>query len=173
THKKVSKEALEHNEHLQATWQTVMCQYEPQQLVFIDEASVDDHTIIQKWRWVPLGQALSFLWRQKFSILPALSLNGILTLDVFEGFVNQERFLIFYIWYAPLLNPFPTEHSVVVIDNCSTHHNEDIHQIIEDECVKLVYLPPYTPDFNLIEECFSFIKAWLQRHEQEVINLDV
>jgi hypothetical protein len=38
---------------------------------------------------------------------------------------------------------------------------------------KLVYLPPYSPDFNLIEECFSFMKAWLQRHEREAINPDV
>ena len=32
---------------------------------------------------------------QKFSILPALSLDGILTLEIFEGYVNQEHFLIF------------------------------------------------------------------------------
>jgi len=37
-----------------------------------------------------------------------------------------------------------------------------------------VYLPPYySPDFNPIEECFSFIKAWLRRHEKDAINPDV
>ena len=99
THKRVAKEALERNEHLRATWQTVMGQYEPRQLVFIDEAGVDDHTNVRKWGWAPLGQACvrrtSFLRGQKFSILPALSLDGILTLEIFEGSVNQERFLIF------------------------------------------------------------------------------
>ncbi|KAF8833483.1 hypothetical protein BDN67DRAFT_916895, partial [Paxillus ammoniavirescens] len=35
----------------------------------------------------------------------------------------------------------------------------------------LVYLPPYSPDFNLIEETFHFIKAWLRRHEDEVVSL--
>ena len=38
---------------------------------------------------------------------------------------------------------------------------------------KLVYLPPYSPDFNPIEECFSFMKAWLLRHEREAVNPDV
>jgi transposase len=35
---------------------------------------------------------------------------------------------------------------------------------------RLVYLPPYSPDFNPIEEAFSMIKAWLKRHEQEFTN---
>ena len=33
---------------------------------------------------------------------------------------------------------------------------------------KLLYLPPYSPDFNPIEECFSSIKAWLRRNKDEV-----
>ncbi|KAG6805064.1 hypothetical protein H0H92_000910, partial [Tricholoma furcatifolium] len=35
---------------------------------------------------------------------------------------------------------------------------------------KLVYLPPYSPDFNPIEQMFHTIKAWLRRHEAQVIN---
>ena len=67
---------------------------------------------------------------------------------------------------------------MVVMDNCLIHHDEDIQQIIEDECVmgshlctevsltlllagaRLIYLPPYLPDLNPIEKTFSFIKAW-------------
>jgi hypothetical protein len=39
--------------------------------------------------------------------------------------------------------------------------------------VKLVYLPPYSPDFNPIEQAFHSIKAWLRRHEAEAVNADV
>jgi hypothetical protein len=35
---------------------------------------------------------------------------------------------------APQLNPYPAKHSVVVLDNCSIHHDEEIHQLIEDDC---------------------------------------
>jgi transposase len=38
---------------------------------------------------------------------------------------------------------------------------------------KLVYLPPYSPDMNPIEETFSFMKAWLRRHEKDAINPQV
>jgi len=83
------------------------------------------------------------------------------------------------------------ERSVVVMDNCSIHHDEDIRQIIEDECglysclcsdvsltlqiagARLIYLPPYSPDLNPIEETFSFIKSWLRRHERDAINPQV
>jgi len=55
---------------------------------------------------------------------------------------------------------------VVVLDNCSIHHDEDIRELIVEECgAHLIYLPPYSLDFNPIEEAFSAIKAWLRRNE--------
>lgn len=58
-------------------------QYKPRQLVYIDEASADDHTNIRTQGWAPLSIArlrrTSFLRGQNFSILPALGLDGILT----------------------------------------------------------------------------------------------
>ena len=99
THKRIAKEASERNELLRATWQVVMGQYEPRQIVCIDEAGVDDHTNIRRSGWASLGQACvrrtSFLRGRKYSILPALSLDGILTLDIFEGSVNRECFIEF------------------------------------------------------------------------------
>jgi hypothetical protein len=99
THKHIAKEASECNELLRATWQVVMGQHEPRQIVCIDEAGVDDHTNIRRSGWASLGQACvrrtSFLRGRKYSILPTLSLDGILTLDIFEGSVNRECFIEF------------------------------------------------------------------------------
>jgi len=86
------------------------------------------------------------------------------------------------------LTPFPGPRSVVILDNCAIHHDEEIRQIIEIECgastivtlrnsqthiidvgAKLIYLPPYSPDFNPIEQTFHSIKAWLRRHEAEAV----
>jgi hypothetical protein len=94
-----TKEAMERNEHFRATWQVVVGQYDTCQLVFVDEAGVDDHTNIRKNGWAPLGQACvrrtTFLQGRKYSILPALSCDGIFALDIFEGSVNCERFINF------------------------------------------------------------------------------
>jgi transposase len=82
------------------------------------------------------------------------------------------------------------EKSVVVMDNCSIHHDDNIREVIEVECgtykcnfghhfiyfctgTRLIYLPPYSPDLNPIKKAFSFMKAWLQRHEKEAVNPQV
>jgi hypothetical protein len=99
THKAVAKEVMEWNKHLCATWQVIMGQYDTCQLVFVDEAGVDDHTNIPKNGGAPLGQAcvhwMTFLQGWKYSILPTLSCDEILALNIFEGSVNHECFINF------------------------------------------------------------------------------
>ena len=99
TQKGIAKEAIEQNELLRATWQAQMSQYNSQQLVFINETTIDDYTNIQCKGQTLWGQAcvhrMSFLHGQKYSILPALGLDGIFALDIFEGSVNHERFIDF------------------------------------------------------------------------------
>jgi transposase len=55
------------------------------------------------------------------------------------------------------------------MDNASFHHSDRIDQMCFDAGVKLVYLPPYAPDFNPIEEFFAELKAFIKRqwHEYE------
>ncbi|KIK74805.1 hypothetical protein PAXRUDRAFT_89678, partial [Paxillus rubicundulus Ve08.2h10] len=70
----------------------------------------------------------------KYSVLPALNCNEIAALDIFEGSITKERFILFLCeQVVSLLNPFPHPHSVVVVDNCHIHHDEEVRQIIEDE----------------------------------------
>ncbi|KAF8833482.1 hypothetical protein BDN67DRAFT_872081, partial [Paxillus ammoniavirescens] len=65
-------------------------------------------------------------------ILPALDSNGIFALEIFEGSVNKEKFISFLQDQAPKLNPYPHNRSVVIMDNCWIHHDEEICAIIED-----------------------------------------
>lgn len=96
-----------------------------------------------------------------------MSAEEIVALEILEGSVMKELFL----WFireqvAPILNPFPMKHRVVILDNCSIHHSADIAEIIEGECgARLIFLPPYSPDFNPIEEAFAMIKAALRHAE--------
>lgn len=59
---------------------------------------------------------------------------------------------------------WPEPKSVLVIDNASFHHSERIEQMCSQAGVKLVYLPPYSPDLNPIEELFAELKAFIRRH---------
>ncbi|CAA9366219.1 MAG: Mobile element protein [uncultured Chloroflexia bacterium] len=51
------------------------------------------------------------------------------------------------------------EGQIVVMDNLSSHKGEKVRELIEGRGCELPYLPPYSPDLNLIEEAFVKLKA--------------
>ena len=53
-------------------------------------------------------------------------------------------------------------HSVVVVDNCSIHHCDEVLTTLRDIGVIVHFLRPYSPDFNPIEEVFSEVKTQLR-----------
>ena len=63
-------------------------------------------------------------------------------------------------------------HSVVVMDNCSIHHVERIVELIATTGALVIFLPPYSPDFNAIEEAFAKVKAYLKANEMAVQATD-
>ena len=84
---------------------------------------------------------------------PSLAIEGATTAGVFEAYV--ERVL------APNLRPA----QVVIMDNLSAHKTERVREPVEQRGCELIYLPPYSPDLNPIEEAFSKIKGLLRKAE--------
>ena len=70
---------------------------------------------------------------------------------VFEGYLRE------------MLVPALKEKDVVVMDNLSAHKGEGVRELIESAGAEVLYLPPYSPDFNPIEEAFSKIKNLLRK----------
>ena len=101
-------------------------------------------------------------------MLPALSLDGILHLEVVENAITGADFHRFVEGLLPRMNEFPLPNSVLVIDNASIHKVEGIREMVEDRGARLVYLPSYSPDFNPIELAFSTIKQWLRLNRDRV-----
>jgi transposase len=52
-----------------------------------------------------------------------------------------------------------------VLDNLTAHRGERVKKLVEERGCKLLYLPPYSPDLNPIEEAFSKIKSILRKVE--------
>ena len=65
-----------------------------------------------------------------------------------------------------------SEHCVVVQDNCAIHHVLEVTDAINDVGVIVQYLPPYSPDYNPIEECFSKVTSMLKAMEVEMEYYD-
>lgn len=99
SHKSISRSAVERDEQLRATWKGAYADISKEQFVWLDESSVDDRTNQRTEGWSRLGQACVrrqvFLRGQRYSVLPALTVDGIVALDIFEGSVTKERFISF------------------------------------------------------------------------------
>ena len=94
------------------------------------------------------------------TVVGALTLDGVCALMRFDGGMTSARFegYVRHI-LAPTLRPG----QVVIADNLRAHHTAGARAAIEERGARLLFLPPYSPDFNPIEHTFSKVKQSLRR----------
>lgn len=136
---------------------------DPERLVFVDEMGT--HTSLAPlYAYAPIGERAFFKSprnRGKNTTLltslhgggmgPSLAVEGATTARVFETYVQK------------VLVPSLKEDQIVVMDNLGAHRPKRIRELIEGRGCELLYLPPYSPDLNPIEEAFSKIKHILRK----------
>jgi transposase len=156
--------ASERDEWLRAAWRVLVAEaLEAGRLVFVDEMGTNT-ALLPLHAWSRRGERAHCEAprnRGKNTTLlasmssegmgPALAVQGGTNKVVFEAYV--ERVL------APSLKPG----QVVVMDNLSAHKSEEVRELIEGRGCELLFLPPYSPDLNPIEEAFSKIKGLLRK----------
>ena len=154
----------------------VRVHYRREQLVFADESHFNRLTLRRPYAWSKCGERASRHELQfrgaKYSILLALSLDGILHLEVVENAVTGDVFRRFIEGLLPRMNKWPLPNSVLVIDNASIHKVAGIRELIKECGMRLMFLPAYSPDLNPIELAFSSIKAWL-REKCDFVNQEM
>lgn len=136
--------------------------------IWIDESSKDDRTIYRHYGWAPRGhravKRVSLSRGKRYSILPAMTLDGYIATRIVSGSVSTEEFIDFVLNdVLPLTNPWPGERSILVMDNCAIHKNRLFRRAIRDSGRRLVFIPPYAPKYNPIEESFSCYKSYLRK----------
>ncbi len=94
------------------------------------------------------------------TLLSSMTFSGMGPSMVVEGGTNGA---VFEGYLRELLVPALREGEVVVMDNLSVHKSERVREMIEGAGAQVLYLPPYSPDFNPIEEAFSKIKNLLRK----------
>ena len=108
------------------------------------------------------GFAPAGRWRTQ-TFVGALRSDGMVAPCVFDGPINGQTFLAYVEQVlAPTLRPG----DIVIMDNLGSHKGRAVQHAIRAAGARLWFLPPYSPDLNPIEQCFSKIKHWM-RHAQE------
>ncbi len=175
--KAVRRKAAERNSVLRAIWHGEQQTYHPDQLLFIDESGANERTGDRKYGWGPIGdecQVISTFKRsERWSILPALDIGGYLEWRIFQGAITADIFYEFLRdQVLPKCEPYPGKRSLIVMDNASIHRSNAVKELCELHGVRLLFLPPYSPDYNPIESTFKDLKTWLKRYYTKADDFD-
>ena len=130
--------------------------------MFLDESGAN--TKMTRWRGRALGgqrlvARVPHGHYQTSTLIAAIRLTGACAPWLFDGAMDGEMFLA---WVREGLVPTLQPDDVVILDNLATHKVPGIRTAIEAVGAKLLYLPPYSPDFNPIENMWSKIKQILR-----------
>jgi transposase len=101
------------------------------------------------------------------TFIGALTLRGFIAPFVIDGPINR---LAFETYVEKVLLPELRKGDVVVMDNLPGHKGPRVRQLIEASGAELLYLPPYSPDFNPIENAFAKLKALLRKAAERTVE---
>ena len=93
------------------------------------------------------------------TVTAALRTSGLTAMALFDGATNGERFRAYV---TDTLVPVLKRGDTVILDNLPSHKVAGVREAIAAVGARLLYLPPYSPDFNPIEQVFSKLKALLR-----------
>jgi transposase len=158
--------ASERDEWLRRAWRVMVTgEIDARRLVFVDEMGTNT-SLAPIYGWSRRGERARLKvprnWGANITLLasttyegmgPCLAVEGSTTREVFEAYLEQVL--------APSLRPG----QVVVMDNLSSHKGGKVSELIEQRGCDLVYLAPYSPDFNPIEEAFAKVKTLVRKFE--------
>jgi transposase len=145
------------------------------QLIFIDESGIDKRDGLRRKGWAPKGktpeQKSRFQRGQRLQILAAYTQRGVKLARVFPGSTDAAVFEDFIDQLLHHCSRWPEPESVLVMDNATIHYSDRIEQLCKDAGVKLMYLAPYSPDTNPIEEFFAEVKEYVKSRWDEHVGL--
>jgi transposase len=156
--------ASERDEFLRAAWRVLVAEaLEAGRLVFVDEMGANT-SLAPLHAWSRRG-ARAHLWAPRnrgknTTLLASMSSEGMGPTLAVEGSANKAVFEAYVEW---VLAPSLRAGQVVVMDNLSAHKGEEVRELIEERGCELLFLAPYSPDYNPIEEAFSKIKGLLRK----------
>jgi transposase len=151
-------------------WKQYQASVDAKRLVFVDETWAKTNMTRTHGR-CPKGQRLVAKvpyghWKT-LTFVAALRNDSITAPCVLDGPINARTFLG---WLTQFLIPTLTRGDVVVMDNLSSHKGKAIRRALRGVGVLLLFLPPYSPDLNPIEQVFSKLKTLLRKENARSVE---
>ena len=151
-------------------WRAEQPAWDPRRLVFLDETWASTN-MTRRYGRSPKGQRLVCPiphghWKTT-TFVAALRLDGLTAPTVIDGAMNGDLFVAYVEQQlAPTLRPG----DVVILDNLSCHKRAGVQEAITATGARVLYLPPYSPDLNPIEQAFAKLKALLRKAAERTVE---
>lgn len=133
-------------------------------LVFLDESELNT-SMTRSHAWVKKGrefiERMPMNWGKNLTLLGAMRLSGWVLLSTMFASTNKDRFVA---WLSTKLLPRLTPGDILVMDNLSAHKDPRVGPLCKRFGVRLIYLPPYSHDFNPIEPGWALQKQHVRKH---------
>lgn len=130
--------------------------------IFVDETAVNT-AMTRRYGRAPRGERAHDSAPRNYgahtSVIGAMGLRGLVATLAVEGAVDAE---VFNAYAERVLGPRLRGGDVVVLDNLTAHRASRIEEVAEARGAQVLWLAPYSPDFNPIEQCWSKIKTFLR-----------
>lgn len=144
-------------------WLEGQPELDPERLIFVDESGLSTK-MARRCGWAPKGNRCRASvphghWKTT-TFVGGLSVSGMCAPMLLDGPMDGEAFLA---WCEQMLVPILKPDDIVIMDNLPAHKVAGIREAIEAAEANLIYLPPYSPDFNPIENGFSKLKAHVRK----------
>lgn len=151
-------------------WKAHQAKIDPRRLVFIDETWIKTNMAPLRG-WGPKGQRLQAHtphghWKT-LTFIGALRVDRVDAPLVIDGPINGE---LFTLYAEQVLAPTLAKGDIVVLDNLGSHKGKAARRAIRQAGAHMLFLPPYSPDLNPIEQLFAKLKHWMRDAEARTVE---
>jgi transposase len=138
--------------------------------MFVDESSTNV-ALTTRYARAPKGERARGKaprnWGKNVTLISSISSKGIGPSMSIEGSSDKESFGLYL---RKVLCPALERGQIVVMDNLSVHRGAWVRELVEARGASVLLLPPYSPDFNPIEEAFSKVKHSLRKAKARTLE---
>jgi transposase len=163
TAEKKSLTAAERNPYKRAWYWRKMKQVEHERLKFVDESGVSMNLTRRFGRAAPgerIGEAVPRNYGPATSVISVIGVGGVETAMMLEGAVDT---LVFDAFCDQGLRSCLRDGDIIVLDNLGAHRASRIEEIAHARNARVIWLPPYSPDFSPIEPMWGKLKTYLRK----------
>ncbi len=134
----------------------------PEQLIFVDESGIDsflhrDYARSERGQTVLAEKSGKRFARESF--VAGLHKDNVVAPICYQGTMDST---LFNFWLSNFLLPEIGKGKTIIMDNAAFHKSQETEVIINDAGCQLIFLPPYSPDFNPIEKFWANLKRQIK-----------